>query len=56
MRGKPTTNVIALVAESPSGTQVMKVDAAGIPAVPGMTGTPIAYVRFNSTGSRTVGI
>jgi hypothetical protein len=49
------TSGTALVAESPAGTQVLKADAAGIHAGPGMTGTPLAYGRFNSTGSRTAG-
>jgi hypothetical protein len=50
-----STSGTALIAESPANTQVMKVDAKGIHAGPGMTGTPLAYGRFNATGSRTVG-
>jgi hypothetical protein len=44
------TNGTALVAESPSGTQVMKVDATGIHAGPGMTGTPLAHGVVGSNG------
>jgi hypothetical protein len=39
----------AIIAESPSGTQVMKADATGIHAGPGMTGTPLAYGFFRGT-------
>ena len=43
----------ALVAESPTGAQVMKVDATGVHAGPGMTGTPLAYGVVNSDGTCT---
>jgi hypothetical protein len=49
------TNGIALVAESPSGTQVMKTDATGIHAGPGMTGTPLAYGFFLQNALKQVG-
>jgi hypothetical protein len=39
----------AIIAESPSGTQIMKADAKGIHAGPGMTGTPLAYGFFRGT-------
>jgi hypothetical protein len=44
------TSGTALVAESPAGTQVMKVDAGGIHAGPGMTGTPLAHGVVGSNG------
>jgi hypothetical protein len=45
------SNGVALVAESPAGTQVMKVDATGIHAGRGMTGKPLAFAKVSYDGT-----
>jgi hypothetical protein len=45
------SNGVALVAESPQSTQVMKVDAKGVHAGPGMTGTPLAFAKIAYNGN-----
>ena len=45
------TNGVALVAESPSGAQIMRADTSGVHAGPGMTTTPLAYGVVEAAGA-----
>jgi len=45
----------ALVAEDQEGNQLMAVNAAGVHAGPGMTGTPVAYGAFEYDGTKQSG-